>query len=151
VTLDRTLGDSTGWFGLGTNTDSFFSGQSFNKAGYPGSPYSGTDLYTEFGPVLGAVAGTSSYFGAIQWSTSSLSASPGQSGSGLDYYTGNNNETLYGVQDVGGGSYGYAERITAGVYNDLNQWRGQDLVPTVTSLAASTYAPTAGQSVTFTA
>jgi V8-like Glu-specific endopeptidase len=158
ITLDRPLGNQTGWLSIGETTNSsFFSGQTFSKIGYPASNgYSGTDMYAESGQLIGAISGTSSSYAALEWSTAQMTSISGESGSGLFYTDSSGNRTVYGVLDLGNGAYGYAEEITPTVYSTLEGWIAQDAVPTnpvatTTSLSASATALTYGQSVTFTA
>jgi V8-like Glu-specific endopeptidase len=142
-TLDQNLGYQTGWFGFGYNTnDNFYSGAYYNTLGYPGQAgYSGQDMYYQFGSISGTYPGTSSYFGALYWSTSQISAIPGQSGSGLYDYNGGNRR-IDGVMETSsdpnntGTGYGFAERITQGVFNDLVSWMNSDSPPTPAAAAA---------------
>jgi V8-like Glu-specific endopeptidase len=136
LTLDRNLGYQTGWFGFGYNTDdNFYSGRGYNTRGYPAQAgYSGLDMYYQYGNISGTYPGTSSYFGALYWSTSQISAIPGQSGSGIYDYNGGNRridgiiETTTDPNNTGTG-YGFAERITQGVFYDLVNWMNSDPQP----------------------
>jgi V8-like Glu-specific endopeptidase len=115
LTLDRTLGDQTGWLGFGyNNDDNFFRGRGFNTLGYPAQGgYSGQDMYFQYGHIMGTTPGTVSYFGALKWSTSEITAIPGQSGSGLYDYDGSG-RYIYGILDVSSSSYGYASASPGG-------------------------------------
>jgi V8-like Glu-specific endopeptidase len=126
VTLDRTLGDETGWFGwVFNNDDSFFEGRTLETIGYPGGDDYGGQMVHQGGAIIGAVGGAAG-FGGLQWSLDSMTSIPGQSGSCLfDPETG----LIYGVLDLGDGEYGYGERITEEVFNTLGQWCDEDPVP----------------------
>jgi V8-like Glu-specific endopeptidase len=126
ITLDRTLGDETGWFGIGYNDDSDFKGWSATKAGYPGTPYSGNDMYIEQGPILGAHPGTSPAFGYFDWDTRTMTSIGGESGSGL-YDSGN--KVIYAVLDAGSTDRGYAEPITKAVFDEIQNWIAADGQP----------------------
>src|SRR5262249_20936846 len=134
------LGYQAGWFGFGYNTnDSFFSGRGYNTLGYPAQAgYSGLDMYFQYGNIKGTYPGTSSSFGALYWSTSQISAIPGQSGSSIYDYNGGNRridgiiETTTDPNNTGMG-YGFAERITPNVYNNLVSWMNSDPAPGSTS------------------
>jgi V8-like Glu-specific endopeptidase len=129
VTLNRTIGDRTGWFGFGYNdNDGFFRGLYVNKIGYPGSPYSGTDMYADFGRLTGPAPGKNG-FSALSCSTTSMSSIGGESGSGVYYKDSASHRYIYGVQDVGNSSTGYAERINATVFNYLRSWLRSDTPP----------------------
>jgi V8-like Glu-specific endopeptidase len=128
LTLDRALGNRTGWFGWGcNNNDNFFRGLLMNTKGYPADQgFSGTVMYSQAGYIQGAVAGSRVGFGALHWSTNQMSCIPGQSGSAMYLYAGGH-RTIYGVLDVGNNQVGgYAERITPYVYNTLLSWIAQD-------------------------
>src|SRR5206468_2957499 len=80
VTLNRAVGNATGWFqiGFGRN-NAFYRGAAFQTAGYPAAPsQSGPQLYAGSGQALGPVAG-----GGIAFSQANLAALPGESGSPL--------------------------------------------------------------------
>lgn len=158
ITLDRTLGDQTGWIPFAAdNNDAFFAGQTFRKIGYPGDQgFSGRDMYAEVGPIDGAVPGVVTGFGALEWSTANLTSIAGESGSSLYYKDAQGNRTIYGVLETGGGGRGDAERITPTVWSTLTSWISQDTPPTsavatTTQLAGTETATTLGQAVTFTA
>ncbi len=128
LTLDRALGNRTGWFGWGyNNNDNFFRGLLMNTRGYPADHgFSGTIMYAQAGYIRGAEAGSRPGFGALHWSTNQMSCIEGQSGSGMYVYAGGH-RTIYGVLDVGNDNVGgYAERITPLVYNTFTYWITQD-------------------------
>jgi len=123
VTLDRPLGDETGWLSyFFNNDDKFFEGRTFATTGYPGGEAFGGQMVHQTGPLIGAMGGAPS-FGTLQWSLDSMTSIPGQSGSCLiDPESG----LIYGVLDLGDDQYGYGERITEDVFNTLNQWLDED-------------------------
>jgi V8-like Glu-specific endopeptidase len=130
ITLDRALGDTTGWFAYGYNDDdSYFQGLGLNTAGYPGDQgYDGYHQYRQYGPISGPSADGQ----ILSWNYSSLSSIAGQSGSPLWVYDATTNErTLYAVLDSGNDATqtGYASRITSSVYNDLQSWIALDPAP----------------------
>jgi V8-like Glu-specific endopeptidase len=134
ITLDRDLGTQAGWMGFGyNNDDAFFSNANFNKTGYPGSAgYDGQQMYTELGPLSGPIPGVVPSFGVLKWSTSYLSAIPGESGSPLYVWdAGTRTATIYGVEELEShdGTTGYAERINSNVVQLLDSWINQDHDP----------------------
>ncbi len=144
ITLDRTLGDRTGWmsYGYDNNNADFAKGAILNTAGYPAAGgYDGTHM--EFSE--GGIAGLSSDGSALQYYQSSITTYGGQSGSPVWRYTPNNNaRVVYGIHVGGSGksdSLNFATRITQGIFNDLQNWRKADPLPgsgtTHTSMASA--------------
>jgi V8-like Glu-specific endopeptidase len=129
ITLDRPLGDETGWFGFGVQDDDFFAGRALYKAGYPGKPYSGRDLYLSHGAVLGAHAGTAPSFGFVDWDVKSMPAIGGQSGSGLYDVDEAGQTIIYAVHDLGNSERGFAEVITKDVFEAIQGWIAEDSPP----------------------
>src|SRR5262245_23700369 len=84
LTLDRPIGNTTGWFGYGYNSDvNFYAGLMVNTAGYPADGgYSGSDLYRQYG----AITGVSADGASLYWNFASITAIAGQSGSPLWVY-----------------------------------------------------------------
>jgi V8-like Glu-specific endopeptidase len=129
ITLNRALGDVTGWLGFGYNdNDGFFRGLYVHKIGYPGVPYSGTDMYADDGRLTGPAPGKNG-FSALSWSTTSMSGIQGESGSGVYYKDGAGNRWIYGVLDLVNSTTGYAERINGMVFNTLQSWLRSDALP----------------------
>jgi len=128
ITLDRALGDETGWFGFGWDDDAFFNGRSMYKAGYPAAQgYSGYDMYISHGRVLAAHAGTGASFGYVDWDVKSMPAVAGQSGSGLYVVEEKTGQTIiYAVHDLGNSDQGFAEVITKDVFDTLQEWLAED-------------------------
>lgn len=125
LTLDRTIGNSTGWMSFGTNTDAFFrSNPILNTAGYPAtSGFSGSQMYLS----SGRISGLSGDGLAITYTASSISVYGGQSGSPLFAYfpTASNKYVIYGVIDAAS----FATRITTNVFNDIVSWSRSSAVP----------------------
>jgi V8-like Glu-specific endopeptidase len=116
VSLNRNIGNSTGWLGFMATSGSNYN---VNKYGYPGTNgYNGTQMYYDFGRLNAQGNGTVSGFAYWGWSTSSMSAIPGQSGSSLILNL-NGKLGIIGVQDVGDSREGYAEVTTQPVLNEL--------------------------------
>jgi V8-like Glu-specific endopeptidase len=135
ITLDRPLGDETGWFGFGHDDADAFKGRALFKAGYPaGKGYSGRDMYLSHGPVLAAHAGTGASFGYLDWDVKAMPAIGGQSGSGfydVDEATGD--VTIYAVHDLGNSERGFAELITKDVFEAIQGWIAEDEAPDETA------------------
>jgi V8-like Glu-specific endopeptidase len=132
ITLDRTIGDRTGWmnYGYDNNNAHFAPGAILNTAGYPATGgYDGR--YMEFS--YGAIAGLSPDGLAINYRQTSITAFAGQSGSPVWRYTAaNNSSVVYGIHVGGNGnaaSVNFATRITQSIFNDLQRWRAADRTP----------------------
>jgi V8-like Glu-specific endopeptidase len=132
ITLDRTIGDRTGWmsYGYDNNNAHFAPGAILNTAGYPATGgYNGR--YMEFS--YGGIYGLSPDGLAIQYRQTSITAFAGQSGSPVWRYTpANGQSVVYGVHVGGNGnaaSINFATRITQGIFNDLQNWRAADYLP----------------------
>jgi hypothetical protein len=134
ITLDRTIGDRTGWMGFGWDVNANFApGAILNTAGYPASGgYDGKHMQFSYG----GIGGLSGDGLAITYSQSSITAFGGQSGSPVWRYTPSNGaNTVYGVHVGGNGTVGslnLATRITQSIFNDLQNWRAADRIPTTT-------------------
>lgn len=133
LTLDRTLGDRTGWmaYGYDNNNGRFASGTIMNTAGYPSAGgYTGTKMQFS----SGAIRGLSSSGRALEYLQSRITTYAGQSGSPVWLYeTGTGARTIYGVHVSGTGtstSVNFATRITQSIFNDLGRWRNEDATPT---------------------
>ena len=109
ITLDRPIGNSTGW--LGYTTYSSVNGITGNIAGYPGDK-GGTYLYYHSGPI----SSSTSYRLYYQIDTYG-----GQSGSGIYYIDSQNNRYIFGIHTTGvtpsNPSYNSGTRIDAQKYN----------------------------------
>ncbi len=156
ITLDKALGDLTGWFGMYYQTmdvgqlDSFYSSLSLNTAGYPtprdvsGNPVilqdgerpTGSVMYHDFGRTEGVNdhpwydfwSDRSNDGLIIKYSENSIETHPGQSGSPLWFYDGSSLSSvgIDGVVVAGDGTTGYATRITEQMYNDFHSWMNYD-------------------------
>jgi V8-like Glu-specific endopeptidase len=130
VTLNRAIGDSTGWFGIGyNNNNASFSGAMFQTAGYPAIPgQTGPQMFAGSGKALGTVSND-----CIGFAQSSLPALPGQSGSPIYQTSGKGAPVIYGVLTGANGfspsSEVYTARITQSVYNELQNWEKADKTP----------------------
>jgi V8-like Glu-specific endopeptidase len=132
LTLDRTIGDRTGWmsFGYDNNNADFSAGHILNTAGYPAAGgYDGRHLEYSGGTIAGLSAGGS----ALQYYQSAITTYGGQSGSPVwRYNPSTGSRVVYGVHVGGSGSansLNFATRITQGIFNDLNAWRNADALP----------------------
>jgi V8-like Glu-specific endopeptidase len=132
ITLDRTIGNATGWFGFGSdnNNADFAAGTIYNTAGYPAAGgYDGRHM--EFS--AGRIAGLSSDGSDLEYYQSQITTFGGQSGSPVWRYTpANNSSVIYAVHIAGSGaanSLNLATRITSGIFNDLQNWRNADAIP----------------------
>jgi V8-like Glu-specific endopeptidase len=140
ITLDRTIGDRTGWMGFSydNNNADFAPGAILNTAGYPATGgYDGRHMEFSYGPI----AGLSPDGLAITYRQSAITSYGGQSGSPVWRYTpANGASVVYGVH-VGGngtpGSMNFATRITQSIFNDLQTWRAADRTPAYTIAAAA--------------
>jgi V8-like Glu-specific endopeptidase len=114
VTLDRKIGDITGW--LGYNYYSSINGVTSNLAGYPGDKGS-IYLYYHFGPILSSTSQRLFY---------QIDTNKGQSGSGIYRIMNNNERYVFGVHTDGNeGSCkpnNCGTRIDSRKLSDLNAW-----------------------------
>ena len=107
VVLSSNVGNTTGWFGLGYNSnDSFFYNNGFTLVGYPGDKGFG-----EMWKAAGVVTNCSTYV-----LDHLIDSNNGQSG-GPIYMASSN--TAYGIHSSGGGSVNYARRMTSEVFDWL--------------------------------
>jgi V8-like Glu-specific endopeptidase len=132
LTLDRTIGSRTGYmsFGYDNNNSRFAAGRIFNTAGYPAAGgYDGSKMYLS----SGGVAGLSSDGLALKYYQSSITTYGGQSGSPVwEYVSSTGARTILAVHVAGTGtstSLNYGTRITQSIFNDLQNWRNSDVVP----------------------
>ncbi len=172
ITLSTNIGSRTGWFGMGYDDGNSFAGWDLNTLGYPGVNYSGVNQYFQFAAITGTTGGTTDGFSSFYYSQDNIHEEGGQSGSPIyAYYESGPNAgqvVIYGVMDVENPDTGYAERITATVFNDLEvsiqsdnagsnnsgagQQREQITNPAAssnTTVSAAAATVTAGQAVTF--
>jgi glutamyl endopeptidase len=90
ITLDRPIGNSTGW--LGYATYSSVNGVTSNIAGYPGDKDNGLGLYYHYGAISSSTAYRLFY---------QIDTYGGQSGSGIYYKDGQDNRYVFGVHTTG--------------------------------------------------
>jgi hypothetical protein len=155
ITLDRNIGDQTGWMSYTfANDGTFAPGTIVSTAGYPADGgYDGYSMQFSTGPI----AGLSPDGSAIQYYQSSVTAYAGQSGSPVwigDLST--NSIAVYGIH-VGGDVPEFATRITSTVFDTLQTWRAADAstppptpTPTPTRTPTPTPAPTPSPTPTLT-
>ncbi|HMO25943.1 MAG TPA: trypsin-like serine protease, partial [Tepidisphaeraceae bacterium] len=120
ITLDRNIGNFTGWMGREWNgTTAHYNGTTVNTAGYPGDKPFGTMWYAT-GPIG---TSTSTHF----FYNGTMDTAGGQSGSPVWRFDGTNRYIL-GVHAYGDGGNGWNEavRLTSGKNTDLNNWITED-------------------------
>ncbi|XZE55283.1 pre-peptidase C-terminal domain-containing protein [Planctomycetaceae bacterium SH139] len=126
VTLDRNLGDHTGWLGYGYNTDNNYYNNTARTSGYPGDLNNWTDgmgQYTQTGNARSYNISTHLL------RTDTMDVWPGQSGSSLWYTT--SGTVSHGVAShhttIGGvPAYNAFTRITADKFNSIQSWKAAD-------------------------
>jgi V8-like Glu-specific endopeptidase len=134
LTLDRNIGDSTGWmsFGYNNNDNQFAAGTIMNTAGYPADPASGFDG-TTMAFSSGPLAGLSGDGSSLEYYQSDITTYGGQSGSPIWLYNPDNgSRTIYGVVDGGGnnpGDLNFGTRINQQIFNDFTGWMSSDVAP----------------------
>jgi V8-like Glu-specific endopeptidase len=113
VTLDRNIGNYTGWLGYGyNNNDSAFQGVIANNAGYPAELVPGNyDMFYSSGTIQTVNPGNFQ---------SQIDVTAGESGSPLWLYTpANGNQIIYGVAAAGSATFNQFARITQSVFTSL--------------------------------
>jgi glutamyl endopeptidase len=116
ITLDRSIGNTTGWLGYGYFPT--INGVTGNIGGYPGDK-GGVNLYYHYGPISSSTAQRLSY---------QIDTNSGQSGSGVyRFHTptgGTRGRYVFGVHTngSGGGSYNSGTRIDSAKYSNLQSW-----------------------------
>jgi glutamyl endopeptidase len=114
ITLDRPLGDDTGWFGYGNyKTSAFNAGMRIHTAGYPGDLGGGNVMYRQ----SARTASASTYRISAR-----IDVAVGQSGSPV--YRDDN--TIVGILSASSNQYAYATRITARRFHRLQKWIDKD-------------------------
>ena len=128
ITLNRTIGNSTGWmaYGYDNNDADFAPGTIFNTAGYPGPKggYDGCHMAFSSGPI----AGLSPDGAALEYDQSSITTYCGQSGSPVWSYDPSTDpeRVVYAIHVAGDNtpnSLNSATRITQNIFNELEGWR----------------------------
>jgi glutamyl endopeptidase len=110
ITLDRTIGNSTGWFGYASYAS--VDGLTANLGGYPGDRDSGLRLYYHYGAINSSTTNRVSY---------TIDTAGGQSGSGV-YRINSGSRYIFAVHTNGGTSSNSGTRITSGRFSDLQDW-----------------------------
>ncbi len=124
VTLDRNIGNYTGWMGYGYNdNNAFFQNLLMNTAGYPGdlTPTQYDQFYT---------SDRITTVNTLNLQSNLIDIYPGQSGSPVWYYDGTNRYTYAVVSSEwsSGGTplYNQFTRINSQRYNDINADKAAD-------------------------
>lgn len=119
ITLDRSIGNYTGWAGAQWWSDnSVFNGLAVETFGYPGDLQGGRDMYHASGPT--------SYATDLRvYYTGTMDTAGGQSGSGVIHNDGTGNRVV-GVHAYGGSTYNSAPRMTQTRFDDLYDWIADD-------------------------
>jgi V8-like Glu-specific endopeptidase len=110
VTLNTSIGASTGWFGYAAY--STVNGLTGNLGGYPGDLSGGTRLYYHYGTINSSTTNRVYY---------TIDTFNGQSGSGV-YRIDNGNRYVFAVHTSGYTTYNGGTRITTGRFYDLQAW-----------------------------
>ncbi|MEM9146831.1 MAG: CARDB domain-containing protein [Pseudomonadota bacterium] len=129
VTLDRSLGDALGIFGLGAQpVDDFYDGTQVTIAGYPGDLDNGQQLYASAGPIDSGSVDQLFYNGA-------LDTAGGMSGGPIwQTASGSGERTAIGVHAAGAvdpqapGAVNAATRLTTARITQIEEWQGQDAI-----------------------
>jgi V8-like Glu-specific endopeptidase len=114
VTLNRTIGNSTGW--LGYAAYSTINGLNAQTAGYPGDRDGGVNMYYTYGPITSSNA----WKGFYKFDTAG-----GQSGSGVWRITGSGSNLkryVFVIHTTGYTTYNGGTRITTDRFNNIRSW-----------------------------
>ncbi|MBN3926428.1 trypsin-like serine protease [Nostoc sp. NMS4] len=131
VTLDRNIGNFTGWFNYGYD-DNLSSGTLMNVTGYPSDKFDANsdgksdnyDMWTQSGKITSTTE--------LSLRSNELDIIPGNSGGPLWLYKSDTNKpTIYGVASNetttnNNPLYNEFTRITSTRYNQIQNWIGQD-------------------------
>lgn len=112
ITLDRRVGEATGWTGLCSITDSSWENRLFDIGGYPDDKSGGTELWVASGIVLDYNS-TNIYHNA--------STVSGMSGAGMDPW-GLTSAYTCAVHSGSNSQYNRATRITNARFSRINGW-----------------------------
>lgn len=110
ITLNRHIGNSTGWFGYASY--STVNGLTGNLGGYPGDRDSGLRLYYHYGTINSSTTNRVYY---------TIDTFNGQSGSGV-YRINNGSRYIFAVHTNGGTTSNSGTRITTGRFYNLVSW-----------------------------
>lgn len=114
LTLDKTIGNTTGWLGYGYFPS--INGVSSNLGGYPGDRDNGLSLFYHYGSVSSSTTQRASY---------PIDTAGGQSGSGVyRFYDfgGGSQRYVFAVHTNGGSTANSGTRIDSQKFNDLQAW-----------------------------
>jgi glutamyl endopeptidase len=109
LTLDRSIGNSTGWMGVAYYRT--VNGLNGNTAGYPGDK-GGVKMYYTSGKIVSSSATQLFYY---------IDTYPGQSGSSI-YNLYNSTRYIFGINNVQWSSYNGGVRIDATKFNSIKSW-----------------------------
>ena len=121
ITLDRRIGNFTGWMGTEWNTNAnAYNGTTVNIAGYPSDKAIGT-MWQSSGPINNGNGGQRFFYNGT------LDTAPGHSGSPVWKFDGTN-RNIIGVHAYGdnGDGFNKATRMTQQKFNDTFGWVTQD-------------------------
>jgi V8-like Glu-specific endopeptidase len=121
ITLDRRVGNFTGWMGTEWNGNTnAYNGTTVNLAGYPSDKAIGT-MWGASGPINNGNGGQQFFYNGT------LDTAPGHSGSPVWRFDGTN-RYIVGVHAYGdnGDGFNKATRMTQQKFNDTWAWAGED-------------------------
>ena len=121
ITLDRRIGNFTGWMGTEWNGNAnAYNGTTVNIAGYPSDKPIG-EMWQSSGPINNGNGGQRFFYNGT------LDTAPGHSGSPVWRFDGTNRFIL-GVHAYGdnGDGFNKATRLTQQKFNDTFAWVGED-------------------------
>jgi len=110
ITLDRLIGNSTGWFGFASYAT--VDGLTGNLGGYPADRDGGQRLYYHYGTINSSTANRVYY---------TTDTAGGQSGSGV-YRINSGSRYIFAVHTNGGTSSNSGTRITSARFDNLVTW-----------------------------
>lgn len=115
ITLDRELGNTTGWFNYASLAT--VNGVRATIAGYPGDRDNGLKLYTHSGKIRRSTPTRLTY---------PMDTAPGQSGSAIYQQAAGTSPTIFGVHTSGtvNGKTNSGVRIDPAKFQDLQTWIG---------------------------
>ena len=124
ITLDRSIGDFSGYFGVESQATSAYTGMAVETAGYPVDK-GGTQMYAASGVINSATEFELRYNGTMD-------TYGGQSGSPI-WRSVNGGPIINGIHAYGYSAAGYnsATRITTDKFNSLQAWIAEDMVSRV--------------------
>ena len=124
LTLDKNIGQNTGWFGYSTyDSDDSRYYDAIEFAGYP-SDKSGNELYNQTGEGIYV----DEFYPSTHWYT--MDSEGGQSGSGVWYYNETTDEPrLLSVHGYGSSPYNLGIRIDDEKFTDITGWIANDSAP----------------------